>query len=155
MSSPACEIPIARPGGQQPARRAGWSGGSVGEEVAVAAGDDVQEPAPLDLSYRVRPGGEAVVDLGGELDIVSAEAAVSYVSDVIDRCGGPVVVDLAALSFCDARGLGALLQMADHAERAGREFRLASPRPSLVKIMRITGLDDRFLACEAACPAGS
>jgi anti-anti-sigma factor len=94
------------------------------------------------------------VDLGGELDIVSAVTAVSYVMDVIDRCGGPVIVDLAALTFCDARGLGVLLQMAGHAERAGCEFRLASPRPSVVKIMRITGLDRRFLASEASSDEG-
>lgn len=115
----------------------------------------MQEPAAIELSHRVRPGGEVVVDLDGELDIVSAETAVSYVSNVIDRHGGPVVMDLSALTFCDARGLGALLQIAGHAERAGHEFRLASPRPPLVKIMRITGLDRRFLASRAACPAGS
>ncbi len=74
------------------------------------------------------------------MDIVSAEAAVSYVRDVTDGCRGPVVVDLTALIFCDARGLGALLRTADYGEQAGCEFRLASPRPSLVKIMRITGL---------------
>jgi anti-sigma B factor antagonist len=96
-----------------------------------------------------------VVGLRGELDIVSAEVAVSYVRDVIDRCGGPVVVDLTALAFCDARGLGALLRMASYAERAGCEFRLASPRPPVVQIMRITGLDRRFLAPETACRAGS
>jgi len=45
--------------------------------------------------------------------------------------------------------------MAGYAEQAGCEFRLASPRPSLVKIMRITGLDRRFLASRATCPAGS
>ena len=113
------------------------------------AQDDVREPAPLDLRYRVGPSGEIVVDLGGELDIVSAETAVSYVRAVIDQCGGPVVVDLTALAFCDARGLGALVRMAGYAERAGCEFRLASPRLSLVKIMRITGLDRRFLASQA------
>jgi anti-anti-sigma factor len=121
----------------------------------VAARDGTQEPAPLERSYRVGPGGEIVVDLGGELDIVSAEAAVSYVRDVIDGCRGPVVVDLTALIFCDARGLGALLRMVGYAEQAGCEFRLTSPRPSLVKIMRITGLDRRFLASRATCPAGS
>jgi anti-sigma B factor antagonist len=54
-------------------------------------------------------------------------------------------VELKALTFCDARGLGALLRMANHAERASGEFRLVSPRPSIVKIMQITGLDRRFL----------
>jgi anti-sigma B factor antagonist len=121
----------------------------------VAARDYTQEAAPLDLSHRFCASGDVVIDLGGELDIVSAETAVSYVRDVIDRCGKPVVVNLTALAFCDARGLGALLRMAGHAERAGCEFRLASPRPSVVKILRITGLDRRFLVSETACPAGS
>jgi anti-sigma B factor antagonist len=121
----------------------------------VTAGDDAQEPAPLDLSYQVRSGGEVVVHLGGELDIVSAEAAVNYVRDIIDRCGGPVVVDLTALVFCDVRGLGALLRMAGYAEQAGYKFRLASPRPALAKTIQIAGLDGRFLASAAACPAGS
>ena len=44
-------------------------------------------------------------------------------------------------AFCDAGGLTALVRMARYAERNGCPFRLASPSPSLVKIMRITGLD--------------
>ena len=121
----------------------------------MAARDDTQKPAPLDLSYVVCATGDVVIDLGGELDIVSAEAAVSYVRDVIARFGGPVVIGLAELTFCDARGLGALLCMASYAERAGYEFRLASVRPSLAKIMRITGLDGILAASATACPAGS
>ena len=74
-----------------------------------------------------------------------AGVAVRYVSHVIDRHRGPVIADLAALAFCDASGLGALVRMAVHAEQAGCSFRLASPSPSLVKIMRITGLYCRFL----------
>jgi anti-anti-sigma factor len=125
-------------------------GGSSG-----GAHDDVQEPAPVDVSCRVEAGGEVVVDLAGELDIVSAEAAVSYVRNVVDRPCNLVVVDLTALTFCDAQGLAALLRMASYAERAGCEFRLASPRPSLVKIMRITGLDRKFLGSQQTCPTAS
>jgi anti-sigma B factor antagonist len=121
----------------------------------VAARDDAPEPAAIELSHRVPPAGEVVAVLGGELDIVSAEMAVSYVRDVIDRYPGPVFVDLTALTFCDAQGLGALLRIACYPERAGCEFRLASPRPALVKIMRITGLDRTFPASQARCPAGS
>ena len=66
-----------------------------------------------------------------------------------------MVVDLTALTFFDAQGLGALLRIAGYAERAGCEFRLAPPRPSLVKIMRIAGLDRTFPASQASCPAGS
>jgi anti-anti-sigma factor len=134
---------------------AAWSGSPVREEAGLAAEDDVQEPAPLELSHRVCASREVVVDLGGELDIFSADAAVCYVKDVINRYRGPVIVDLAALVFCDARGLAALVRIADYAEQAGCSFRLASPKPSLVKIMRITGLDRVFLAFQATSPAGS
>lgn len=122
------------------------SGSATRDQVIVAPQDDPQGPAPIELSHRICPAGEAVVDLGGDLDIVSAELAVNYVRDVIDCHRGPVVADLAALAFCDARGLAALLHMAAYAEQAGCPFRLASPSPSLVKIMRITGLDRKFLA---------
>ena len=112
----------------------------------MAAQDDLKKTAPIELSHRTCPTGEAVVALGGELDILSAEVAVNYVRDVIDRHRGPVTVNLTALAFCDARGLAALVRMAGYAERKGCTFRLASPSPSLVKIMRITRLDRRLLA---------
>jgi len=114
--------------------------------MAVQA--DLRRSEQLELNHWISHAGEAVVRLGGELDIVSAEAAVGYVMDVIDRRGGPVAVDLSALVFCDARGLAALVRMADYAELAGCPFRLASPKPPLVKIMRITGLHHRFLAIQ-------
>jgi anti-sigma B factor antagonist len=120
------------------------------EEVTMAAQadlrTDLRRSEQLELSHWISPAGEAVVQLGGELDIVSAEAAVAYVMDVIDRHGGPVTADLSALDFCDARGLAALVRMADYAELTDCPFRLASPKPPLIKIMRITGLDHRFLA---------
>jgi anti-anti-sigma factor len=113
--------------------------------VLAGAGDGQPEATPLDLGHRVRPAGGAVVDIGGELDIATAEMAVRYVRNVVDHYPGPVIVRLAAVRFCDARGLSALLRMAGYAERAGCPFRLASPSPSVARIIRMTGLDRRFL----------
>jgi anti-anti-sigma factor len=126
---------------------------SAVEEVIVAVQDDRLATAPMELSHRICPTGGAFVDLGGELDIASAEVAVSYVKDVIDHHRGPVIMDLATLTFCDARGLDALVRMAGYAEQQGCPFRLASPSRTLVKIMRITGLDRRFLASPASARA--
>ena len=56
----------------------------------------------------------------------------------------PVSVDLSGLTFCDASGLNVLARIARHARQAGRQLRLTAPRPSLLKIMRITGLDRAF-----------
>jgi anti-sigma B factor antagonist len=122
------------------------------EDVAGPAQHDPDSAAPMELSHRTCPTGETVVGFGGELDILSAEVAVSYVRDVIDRHHGLVTVNLTELVFCDAKGLAALVRMARYAEQKGRPFRLASPSPSLVKIMRITGLDRRFLASQ---PSGA
>jgi anti-anti-sigma factor len=118
-------------------------------DVTVAARGDPRGPAALELSHRIRGADEAVVYLDGELDIASAERAVSYVRDVIDHRRGPVIVNLAALAFCDARGLAALVRMARYVEQSDCPFQVTSPSPSLVKIMRITGLDRRFLASQA------
>jgi len=113
--------------------------------MAVAAAQDDQHDASPALSHRIVPTGEVIIDIGGDLDIATTETAVSYVRDVIDHHRGPVIVNLAGLEFCDARGLGALLRMANYAEQADCAFMLASPSPSLVKLMRITGLNRRLL----------
>src|SRR5271163_425678 len=84
-------------------------GRRVREEVAVAARDDAPEPAAIELSHRVRSGYQVVVVLGGELDIVSAEMAVSYRQGCdrsLSRAGGRGP-DRADLLRCP--GLGALL----------------------------------------------
>jgi anti-sigma B factor antagonist len=102
------------------------------------------EPAQLELSTRTGANGYQVVSVTGELDIATAEQAYSYISEVIDRRSAPITVDLSGLTFCDASGLGALARIARHAREAGRQLMLASARPSLVKIIRITGLDRVF-----------
>ena len=60
--------------------------------------------------------------------------------DAIDAHGGAVLLDMAGLSFCDARGLGALVRMSRHAGQAGSCLHLVAPPPLLVEIIRITGL---------------
>jgi anti-sigma B factor antagonist len=96
--------------------------------------------------------GSQVVSVTGELDIATAEEAFHYLSDVIDRSRVPINVDLGGLTFCDASGLSVLARASRRAREAGRALMLTSVRPSLVKIMRITGLDRTFP--EVWAPAG-
>jgi anti-anti-sigma factor len=106
------------------------------------------------LSRRSLPDGEEVADLDGELDILTADLAVRFVRTIIDDHTGPVAVNLADVSFCDAHGLRALIRMANYAEAADRPFRVLSPPPLLTRLMRITGLDRRFPARGAASQSG-
>ncbi len=102
------------------------------------------DPGQLRLSREISVDGRQVVIMVGELDIATAQQAYAYISDVIDHGKAPVTVDLGGVSFCDASGLGALARAANHAKQADRQLRLTSARPSLLKIMRITGLDSMF-----------
>jgi anti-anti-sigma factor len=136
-----------------PDRAEGTAGKDGGSDVAVMTAERVEglfgsEPVQLELSCREDEDGNRVVSVAGELDIATAEQAYIYISDVIDAWPGsslaPVSVDLSGLSFCDASGLGVLARLARHARQAGRQLRLIAARPSLLKIMRITGLDRSY-----------
>jgi anti-sigma B factor antagonist len=122
---------------------AGAAAQDGGSETSVITATRV-EPVQLELSCRTDDDGSQVISVRGELDIATAEQAYTYISDVIDCWPAPVSVDLAGLTFCDASGLGALARIARHARQAGRQLRLISARPSLLKIMRITELDRTF-----------
>jgi anti-sigma B factor antagonist len=117
-----------------------------GSEVAVMTIERVQglDPLQLELSCATDGDGNQIISVTGELDVATAEQAYAYISDVIDAWPTPVSVDLSGLTFCDASGLGALARIARHARQAGRQLRLTAARPSLLKIMRITGLDRAY-----------
>lgn len=118
---------------------------------AVPRQAEQAEPVQLELSRQGQ-----VIRVAGELDIATAEKAYSYISGIIDGGPAPVTVDLSGLTFCDASGLGVLARIARHAKQAGRQLKLSSARPSLLKLMRLTGLDVSFpelLSSARAYPA--
>lgn len=98
----------------------------------------------LSLGCIASATGKTTFTFAGELDAASADQAFEYVRDAIDTYGGDVMLDVAGLNFCDARGLGALARMSSHAERQGSSLHLVAPRPLLVKIIRITGLGGKL-----------
>ena len=98
----------------------------------------------LELAYQVTNDGRATVRVRGELDIATADQAYAYLRDVVDNQDGPVTMNLSELTFCDAAGLGVLARVAGHARRRGRSLKLTAARPALLRIMRITGMDEAF-----------
>ena len=123
--------------------------GGIGAMGAIAADlahvDDGTASRQLELQYQRAADGHAMVTVHGELDIATAAHAHAYLRAVLDSDKkGKVTLNLADLTFCDAAGLGVLARVASHARRTGRSVRLASPRPGLVRIMRITGMDAAF-----------
>lgn len=130
-------------------RVGGWTGRN--EETARPGRGATQ----LELAFAPSADGDAIVRARGELDIATADQAFAYLRDVLDRdgpgsdaadSGAPrsLTVNLEGLTFCDAAGLGALARLARHARQTGRELKLAAARPPLLRIMRITGMDETF-----------
>jgi len=105
---------------------------------------DVPTAMQLELAFQVTTDGKATVRVRGELDIATADQAYAYLRDVVDSQDGPVTMNLAELTFCDAAGLGVLARVAGYARRSGRSLKLTAARPSLLRIMRITGMDQAF-----------
>jgi anti-sigma B factor antagonist len=105
---------------------------------------DLAQAAQLELAYQVTTDGKATVRVRGELDIATADQAYAYLRDVVDSQDGPVTMNLAELTFCDAAGLGVFARVAGYAQRSGRSLKLSAARPSLLRIMHITGMDEAF-----------
>ncbi|MFF0482900.1 STAS domain-containing protein [Streptomyces sp. NPDC004435] len=87
-----------------------------------------------------------VLVLRGELDFDSAVQL-----DEACRTGlapgsgeGPVVADLAALTFCDSSGISALLRLYHHLSAHGRSLGLAAVPRTVQRLFTLTGLDQIF-----------
>lgn len=93
-----------------------------------------------DLSTR-DCGGQAVVMLSGELDVMDA-ATVAAALSAIAAGGSVVIVDLAGLSFLDASGLAALMLAREHARAAGGKLLLAAPQRQALLVLTAAGLAD-------------
>ena len=115
-----------------------------GSYAGMGATLDLTQAMQLELAYQVTTDGKATVRVRGELDIATADQAYAYLRDVVDNQDGPVTMNLAELTFCDAAGLGVLARVARYARRSGHSLKLTAARPSLLRIMHITGMDEAF-----------
>jgi anti-sigma B factor antagonist len=94
-----------------------------------------------------------------ELDLVTVDDLVENSCAAIAR-PRLLLLTLTGLSFCDARGLGALVRVSDRADAAGCRYGLIAPRPSAGRMLRIGGLNRRLLVfatiedalADLACP---
>jgi anti-sigma B factor antagonist len=98
-------------------------------------------------------GNQTTVDRGDaihilrmppELDLATADGLAEQGSAAVARRARLLLLDLAGLSFCDARGLSAFVRIANTADAAGCRYGLIAPPPPVAKILRITGLNKRM-----------
>jgi len=104
--------------------------------------------------------GAQVVTLAGEIDMAVGEIVAGAFREVVDDGDGPVLVDLASVSFIDSTSLKLLLNLLRRLTRAGRKLALVAPSPHVKRLLDLTALSYTFAIYDgmeeavAACVPG-
>jgi anti-sigma B factor antagonist len=99
----------------------------------------------MDLNFSQKTiDSQVIVEVRGEVDVHSAPQLRDRLTKVIDSGHKSVVADLTRLGFIDSTGLGALVAVLNHAKGTEAELRVACSSERLLKVFRITGLDEVF-----------
>jgi len=116
-------------------------------------GQPVVQPAvPTDLyssGFHIiedHSSGSVVLRLRGELDMATAPRLRQAVQAALDAdpLTSTLTVDLGGISFIDSTGIGVLVAAARRAEKGDCSFVLRAPSPTVLKVLRITGLERSF-----------
>lgn len=84
--------------------------------------------------------GPDLVRVKGEIDCYTAPTLQHSLFELVDGGAREIVVDLAEVSFMDSQGLAALVRTVMRLRPVDGQLVLRAPRPSVSKIIEITGL---------------
>ncbi|WP_046500938.1 STAS domain-containing protein [Streptomyces odonnellii] len=107
--------------------------------------------------WRDRPrervvGRTTLVELHGEIDVLTAPAISEYLDSLTDVPKPDLLIDLQHVSFLDCRGLSVLCRARRRIRERGGRLALIIRNPPIHRMLRITGLLDAFDVLDA-CPS--
>jgi anti-sigma B factor antagonist len=88
--------------------------------------------------------GYTVLEVAGEVDVYTAPTLRDRITDLLDAGQRRLVVNLSTVEFIDSTGLGVLVGALNRAKELGGSLDLVCPQERVLKLLRITGLDDVF-----------
>lgn len=115
---------------------------------------------PLHIVITSCPSSVAArVAVAGEVDLATAPALREALLDALHSYSPAVLdLDLAAVTFLDCAGIGALVAVHDAAVDAGCQLRVSNLQPIVHRVFDLTGLLDLFTAATGepeSRPAGA
>jgi anti-sigma B factor antagonist len=100
----------------------------------------------MELSVATREvTGYTLVEVRGEVDVYTASVLRDKLLEVVERGAQHVVADLQRVDFLDSTGLGVLVGTLKRLRTGGGDMSLVCDHERLLKIFRITGLDQVFV----------
>lgn len=94
----------------------------------------------LSLATRV-VAAHTVLEVGGEVDVYTAPKLRERIAELLDGGVKAIIIDLGRVEFMDSTGLGVLVGGLRKARAVGASYGVVCGRESLLKIFRITALD--------------
>jgi anti-sigma B factor antagonist len=99
----------------------------------------------VDLTLNARKQADhTVLEVAGEVDVYTAPGLRDRISDLLDSGEHRLVVDLGGVEFLDSTGLGVLVAGLNRAREVGGSLAIVCPQERVLKLFRITGLDEVF-----------
>jgi anti-sigma B factor antagonist len=97
----------------------------------------------LDLETSTQ-GKTSIITLRGEIDVYTAPRLRQALIDLVSQGATDIVVDMDKVDFLDSTGLGVLVGAHRRLRARDGSLDLVCPHERLLKVFRITGLDNVF-----------
>ena len=95
-----------------------------------------------ELSFTVqRDGARAVVQVSGAMDYDTSPALEEALTELIQVGTRHLVLDLAAVGFCDSSGINTLVRTLARASQEHGSLTLAATTPRVQSVLAMTGVD--------------
>ena len=122
--------------------------------TASRSDEDVQVATCRILSTTSRHGPEqTMLVLDGEIDLSALSTLRAALGRCVEQRPASLVVDVAAVGFCDCAGVRELNTAARRTRDCGGRFRLLGADASLRRVCELAGARDVLAACAPPDPA--
>jgi anti-sigma B factor antagonist len=99
----------------------------------------------VDLTLNTRSEADrTVLEVAGEVDVYTGTTLRDRISGLLDSGARDLIVDLGRVDFIDSTGLGVLVGALNRARELGGSLQLVCAQERVLKLLRITGLDQVF-----------
>ena len=92
-----------------------------------------------------RDEDRTLVTARGSIDLHSSESLQSHLIGLLDEGDRQIVVDLAAVDFCDSSGLNVLVRAYKHARVTDAALVVTGAQGRVENVLRTTGLDKSLI----------